>query len=76
MKGKEQIEQMCNNMTTMSGVACAVIDEHNQVLFHSTDNSASVCMEDSLRGRIRRSELFYPYFQTPSRCSARKIPCE
>ena len=49
MKGKEQIEQMCKNMTTMSGVACAVIDEHNQVLFHSTDNSASVCMEDSLR---------------------------
>ena len=33
MKGKEQIEQMCKNMTTMSGVACAVIDEHNQVLF-------------------------------------------
>lgn len=49
MKGKEQIEQMCNNMTTMSGVACAVIDEHNQVLFHSTDNSASVCMEGSRR---------------------------
>lgn len=49
MKGKEQIEQMCKNMTTMSGVACTVIDEHNQVLFHSTDNSASVCMEDSLR---------------------------
>ena len=68
MSCKEQIEQMCRNITTLSGVACAMTDEQNQLLFHSTDDSASVCIEGSRRiGRhlyqCETGELFFLFQQ-------------